>query len=395
MQGLGVRQLFRRPQRTVLALLGIAVTSAMLLDMVLLGGGIERSFEQLLVGRRYQIRISPKGTLPFDTEAGISGATRLGEVLRRQPGVTAVAPLLGASLHLRDSTTQLTVTGYGIDPSAQAMYQLVSGHDLEPGDSTGVLLGEPLAERLGARPGEALTLVGGLDPQLATSQTRRTLVVRGTVRWLYDYRGQLSVGTVVPTLQSLTGQRNSDQVSAFALKLVDGIDPDSLAEALRVQHPDLGINSVADLVKVFRDRLVYFRQLSFILGSVSLIVTLLLVGTLLTITVNERLGEIATLRAIGVARQRIVQGIVAEGTALTMIGGTIGTALGLVTARFLDRILTSFPGLPAAISFFVPRAQSLAVAGAVLLVAGCLAGALPAWRAANAPIAATLREEAT
>ena len=90
-----------------------------------------------------------------------------------------------------------------------------------------------------------------------------------------------------------------------------------------------------------------------------------------------------------------MQGIVSEGTALTMIGGTMGTALGLVTARFLDRILTSFPGLPAAISFFVPRAQSLAVAGVVLFLAGCLAGAWPAWRAANAPIAATLREEAT
>ena len=34
----------------------------------------------------------------------------------------------------------------------------------------------------------------------------------------------------------------------------------------------------------------------------SLIVSVLLISTLLTITVNERLGEIATLRAIGVAR---------------------------------------------------------------------------------------------
>jgi len=274
----------------MLALLGIAVTSAMLLDMVLLGGGIERSFEQLLVGRGYQIRISPKGTLPFDTEAGISGATRVGEMIRRQPGVTSVAPLLGASVHLQSGAQALTITGYGIDPSAQAMYQLVSGHDLAPGDSSGVLLGEPLAERLGAQPGQSVILVGGLDPQLATSQTQRTLVVRGTVRWLYDYRGQLSAGTLVPTLQSLTGQRFSDQVSAFALKLEDGINPDSLAQVLRVQYPDLGINSVADLVNVFRQRLVYFRQLSIILGSVSLIVTLLLVGTLLTITVNERLG---------------------------------------------------------------------------------------------------------
>jgi putative ABC transport system permease protein len=121
----------------------------------------------------------------------------------------------------------------------------------------------------------------------------------------------------------------------------------------------------------------------------------LLVATLMTITVNERLGEIATLRAIGVGRAGIVRGIMAEGAALTLIGGILGTLLGMVTARYLDRILTSFPGLPAAISFFVPNPTSLAVAAGVLLATGIVAGAYPALVAARAPIAATLRTEAT
>ena len=49
-------------------------------------------------------------------------------------------------------------------------------------------------------------------------------------------------------------------------------------------------------------------------------------------------------------------------------GGALGVGLGVITARFLDRILTSFPGLPAAISFFVPEPRSLLLAAAVLLV---------------------------
>jgi ABC-type lipoprotein release transport system permease subunit len=67
----------------------------------------------------------------------------------------------------------------------------------------------------------------------------------------------------------------------------------------------------------------------------------------------------------------------------------------MITARYLDRILTSFPGLPAAISFFVPDPRSLTVAAAVLLATGVLSGAYPAVLAARAPIAATLRSEAT
>ncbi|HXW96013.1 MAG TPA: FtsX-like permease family protein, partial [Gemmatimonadales bacterium] len=153
--------------------------------------------------------------------------------------------------------------------------------------------------------------------------------------------------------------------------------------------------SVAALVSRFRERLVYFRQLSYILGSISLIITVLLVSVLMTITVNERLGEIATLRAIGISRRSIVRDVMAEGTILTLVGGVLGVLLGAATARYLDRILTSFPGLPAAISFFVPESQSLALAGAVLLATGILAGIYPALVAARAAIAETLRAEAT
>jgi putative ABC transport system permease protein len=127
----------------------------------------------------------------------------------------------------------------------------------------------------------------------------------------------------------------------------------------------------------------------------SLIVAVLLIATLLTIGVNERLGEIATLRAIGVSRATVVGQVLAEGTALTVLGAALGILLGLVTARYLDAILTSFPGLPAAFSFFVPRADTLSFAAMVLLVTGSLAGLYPAWLAARAPIAATLRAEAT
>ncbi|MGH7488761.1 MAG: ABC transporter permease, partial [bacterium] len=114
----------------------------------------------------------------------------------------------------------------------------------------------------------------------------------------------------------------------------------------------------------------------------------------MTIAVNERLGEIAALRAIGISRVSIVREVMLEGGILTAVGGLLGIALGVVTAHYLDRILTSFPGLPAAISFFVPERGSLILAGLVLLASGVLAGAYPAFLAARSPIAETLRVEA-
>jgi putative ABC transport system permease protein len=367
----------------------------MLLDMVLLAGGIERSFERLLLGRGYQIRVSPKGTLPLDPEATIPGATAVRRTLAADAAVEAVGPLLGASLYGRRRDTLITLFGYGIDPAAQAVYQLEQGGDLAPGDTTGLLLSRPAAALLGVGPGDTVTLVSRLDPQLAGAAVARALVVRGVVRWLYDYPGQPSVGTLLPVMQDLARLRAEDRVSALVVKVRDDAALAATTTRLRTALPGLEINSIDEFVRHFRERLVYFRQLSSILGTISLLITVLLVTTLMTITVTERLGEIATLRAIGISRRGIVRDIMAEGGVLTLAGGVLGTALGAVTARYLDRILTSFPGLPAAISFFVPEPRSLAVAALVLLLTGILAGVWPALAAVRAPIAPTLRAEAT
>jgi putative ABC transport system permease protein len=391
----GVRSLGRHRLRTALSILGIAVAAAMLLDMVMLSGGIDKSFAELVLARGFQIRITPKGTLPFDTEATMPAASRILEGIRHDPDVELAGAVLGTPLFGETDDSLATLFAYGIEPEAQGLYQVTGGGDLTPADSGGVLLSPGAAELLHASVGDTVTLVGRLDPQALAKPPGRRLAVRGIVRWLYDARGQASVGTILPVMQRLAGQAGDDRVSVLVVKVRTDAAVGAVTERLRRHYPRLEVNSVADLVIQFRKRLVYFRQLSYILGSISLTVTVLLVATILTIAVSERLGEIATLRAIGVSRSTVVRQVLAEGTALTLAGAALGIALGLGTARYLDAILTSFPGLPAAFSFFVPRPDALATAAAVLLVTGSLAGAYPAWLAARAPIAATLRSEAT
>jgi putative ABC transport system permease protein len=392
--GWNLRNLGRHRLRTGLSILGIAISAAMLLDMVMLSGGIEKSFAQLLLARGYQIRLTPKGTLPFDTEASLSGVSGIIHALRHNPAIEAAGAVLAGSLYGRQGDSLVTLVGYGIEPQAQALYQLQSGRDLSPSDTLGVLLSQPAARLLAAGVGDTVNLVGQLDPQTVTEAVGRNLQVRGIVRWVYDYRGQPSVGTLLPVMQALSGGAGEDQASLLMVKVRNDAAVSSVAAELRHSFPMVEVSSVADLVRYFKQRLVYFRQLSYILSTMSLIVTVLLVATLLTITVNERLGEIATLRAIGISRTTVVRDVLVEGTTLTLIGAGLGILLGLATARYLDSILTSFPGLPAAFSFFVPRRENLTTAALVLALTGCLAGVYPAWLAARAPIAATLRAEA-
>lgn len=389
-----LRNLARHPVRTVLVVLGIAVAAALLLDMVMLRGGMERSFSSMLLSRGFQIRLSPKGTLPFDTEAVIPGVTPLVEAIRRDPDVLEAGAVVGTSVYGDVRGAPLPLVGYGVDPRGQGLYEVLEGVDLPPGDTVGLLLGRTAALATGWAVGDTVTLRGRLDPQAVQAGVERRLVVRALVDWLYDAREQRSVGAEVRVMQQLAGLAATDAASAVMVKVRDGAAVDQVAGRLAALHRAIEVNSVEALVAQFRARLVYFRQLSLILATISLVVAVLLVGTILTIAVNERLGEIAVLRAIGVSRERVVGQVMLEGAVLTALGSLLGAGLGLVTARYLDAILTSFPGLPAAISFFVAEPGALIRATAAVLVAGGLAGAWPAWVAARTPIALTLRSDA-
>lgn len=391
---IAARNLTRHPLRNTLAVLGIAVAAALLLDMVMLAGGMERSFQRMLLSRGYQIRLAPKGTLPFDTEATLPGAASLSARLRADPRISAAGAILGGALFAPIGDSLLPLAGLGVEPEGQGLYELESGTDLAPGDTAGIVIGASVSEVTGWRTGDTVRIVAGTDPQMARASSERRLVVRGVVHWLYAARGQRTVGIALPLMRALT-RTAGDRASMIMVKVVRDEEVEAVASDIRGVAPGVEVNSVTTLVARFRTRLTYFRQLSLILGTISLFVGILLVTTLLTITVSERLGEIATLRAIGVSRSGIVRRVLAEGALLTLAGNAIGLLLGLVTARYLDGILTSFPGLPAAISFFVPEPVAVARAAAALLIAGGIAGAWPAWRAARAPIAATLREEAT
>ena len=132
-----------------------------------------------------------------------------------------------------------------------------------------------------------------------------------------------------------------------------GQDADAERVALEKLFPRVTVISIGRALAQVDERLSYFRQLAVILGSVSLVVGFLLVTTLVTVSVNERIGEIAVMRAIGVRRWRIVAQIVLESSAMMLVASPLGLALGLVTARYLNSILANFPGMPERIDFFL------------------------------------------
>lgn len=389
---LAVAALRGHAARTALAVLGVAVAAAMLLDMVMLSSGLRESFQHLLLSRGFQLRLAPRGTLPFDTEATIPGATAILDTLRTLRDVTTVSPVLGAQLHVPRDGRVTTTFALGIIPLAQGDYDLLAGR--EPADSGDLVANDDFLHAAGLRLGDTLDAAAGYDPQLRTFAGERRFTIVGRARFLYLPSGQPAVALPLRVLQAMTGHARDDAVSLFMVRLRDGASVNAARAWIGDHVPAVEPISTANALANVDNRLRYFRQLAYILGAVSLVVGFLLISTLVTVSVNERGGEIAVMRAIGVSRTHIVQQILLEGTVISGAGAALGLALGLVTARYLNTILSRFPGLPAAIDFFPFQPRAIWTALALLVGAGILAGVYPSWRAAARPIAATLREEA-
>jgi putative ABC transport system permease protein len=383
--------LIRHRARTVLAVLGVAVAAAMLLDMVMLATGMRESFRELLLSRGFEIRLAPKGTLPFDTDATIPGVSAIIATLRTNPDIREISPVLGASIHVLAGNRDVSGSVLGIDPSVQGDYELLSGHDVTEPEF--MVANDHLLSQLSARVGDKLSVAIGYDPQTRTYSGQRNLILTGRVKFIYGASDQSSAAVRRETLEAM-GVQNLDRASLFMIRVRKGADAEQVRNWIERELPNVTAISIATAIRQVDERLSYFRQLALILGAVSLFVGFLLVTTLVTVSVNERAGEIAVMRAIGVSRSHVVEQIVIEGVAISLAGAVLGLALGLVTARYLNTILSAFPGLPMAIDFFLFQPKAAWSALGLLIASGIGAGVYPAWRASSLPIAESLRREA-
>jgi len=377
-------------------MLGVAVSAAMLLDMVMLATGMRESFRSLLLAQGFQIRLAPKGTLPFDTEATLPGASEIVAQLRARRDVSAVSPVLGAQLHVEagsgSSAAAVSAMAIGSEAAVQGDYRLLAGRAPQAGNE--VVANDAFLAAVRARVGDTIHAAAGYDPQLRAFTGRRSLAIVGQARFIYMAAGERAISVPLGTLQEMEGPSRSDRVSIIMVRLQSGADVEATRRTIERDMPVASAISTATAIQQVEQRLSYFRQLAFILGTVSLAVGFLLVTTLVTVSVNERIGEIAVLRAIGMRRGRIVAQVLIEGLAIMLVGSIAGLALGLLTARYLNSILAAFPGLPEAIDFFLFQPRAAWTALGLLAACGVLAGVYPAWRGASLPIARTLREEA-
>src|SRR4029079_1035475 len=187
---------------------------------------------------------------------------------------------------------------------------------------------------------------------------------------------------------------SADDADLLLIASREGFGADAAVAAIRRARPDLRPETNEEIVaRMQRQGFTYFRQISTVLSTITMAFGFLLITVLLTVSVNQRLGEIAALRALGFSRARVALDVCCQSALLVGIGGLLALPLGVVLSLWLDRILKAMPGIPTALHFFVFERRALLVHVALLAATATLAAAYPVRLVTTLPIAATLRDE--
>ena len=394
------RRLVRQPGRAVLGILGVAAVGALLFDMLLLSRGLVVSLADQLDRVGFDVRVTTGGALSI-AGGRIEHASEVVDAVSGLPEVEAVVSIRIGRGWVLWPERRVSLTVVGATPGRDAGWQMVEGKDLH--EATG-----PLPPVVVSR---SVLTVGALDSTVTTG-IGRTLTLRGNcvngvsalppvefeIVGIAEFPvdgGSNQTAAVAPhDLAEVCGEVDADEADFLLVASRPEHGPQVTARAVADALPELFAFSNQDLVGEFqRVEFSYFRQISTVLATVTLVFGFLLISTMLTVSVNQRVAEIATMRAMGFPRRRIVADLVYESAMLVGAGGVLALPIGGALAVVLDDILRALPGLPSELHFFVFETRAVAVHAGLLTLTAAVAALYPARLATRLPIAATLRDE--
>jgi putative ABC transport system permease protein len=380
---LAAAALRRRPLRTFLTALGIAVAVASTVVFLSLGEGLRQAFRTELggIGPDLQVGYGDLSESAFNVvpELPVELADALAADAARF-GIERVVPML---LYVRSGLTPSSAVvfqGLPADVDVSGIYSgltIVEGRGLVAADAQAAVAvaGEQAALRAGLAVGDVLRL----NPQASFE-------IVGIVR---ASGGLIDNTVVVPLLALQQAIGIEDRVSTLLVDLIDPEGTEEAAEAIRAAFPDLSVQTQSDLLSVVERGLAISDVVRLGISAIALIVGAIAVANTMLMSVFERTREFGVVRAVG-ARPRFLFGLVlVEAVALSLVGATLGVVLGQAGVWAVNAIADDLIGL--AVAAITPRLVGFAVAVAAGM--GLTAGLLPAARAARIPIAVALARD--
>ena len=362
-----IRNFERFPVRSGISALGVAMAVA-----ILVVGSF--MFDAIAFMMDLQFRHAQREDLTVLFVEPRSGSVR--HDLARVPGVTRVEAfrMVPARLHGGHRSRQTAVTG--LDPSGQLRRIVEADGSITRVPPEGLLVTDALADRLGVRPGDSVT-VEVLEGERPTLR----IPVAGTVAEVFGLNAYMDVRA----LNRVMGEGGA--VSGAYLR----VDPSRYVDVHRrlKRMPAVGgVSSRRAMLEGFEANI--GRSLSITTTLLVSFATIIAMGVIYNgarIALSERGRELASLRVLGFTRREVSVLLLGEQATVTAVGIPAGFALGYLLSR---AVVGAFPEEAFRVPLVISGSTFLFAAG-VIVASAVLAGLLVRRRIDRLDMVAVLK----
>lgn len=352
-----VRSLLRRPVRTGLTLVGIAIGIAAVVALVGISRGFEKSWAMGMKSRGTDVVVSKMGSalapMPFSTSVR--------DRIAHLPQIAATCAIFVDLASIEDAP-MMVISAREWEGFSWKSLKVIAGRMPRDAMEPVVVLGQTAAEVLKKKVGDPI--------QLET----RELSVIGIV----DGGALVENGSVIlslPLFQEITG--NEGKINIIDIRATPGMSETNikcLCAEINSLIPEARAMVAGQHVgnsEAYR----FIHAMSWGTSLLAVIVGVLGVMNTMLMTVFERKQEICILLAIGWKRGRIIRMILWESALLGLLGGIVGVLLGAVGVKAVET-------LPAIHGLLEPDLSVglLFVSVTIAVAVGVISGLYPAWR---------------
>lgn len=242
--------------------------------------------------------------------------------------------------------------------------------------------GDPLGKQI--KVGKTIFTVIGIEKGDAQRNNSSCTIPLTTGQLIYKKNGPIVSNAII----TLRGIDTDEQMEDFENRLIR-----RLSKEHHFAPDDRSAIWIDNTLERYKSMMVVFGGINlfvWIIGLGTLLAGIVGVSNIMLVTVTERTAEFGVRKALGAKPSSIIRLILTESVMITAAFGYMGMVLGVVVMEGLNYMLEQAPASPQSGNgmgtMFLNPTLNLGVAVSatvVLVVAGLVAGYIPAYRAAQ------------